>query len=347
MGDGRWAEADDIAGPPATLALGCFGEQCVQSSLSRRSARPRARTPHTKALPASTRPADHCRHRRRRCRRLYPSCWWPPSATGSADDRCRAAPEAHNDLTLLQRAHSVRLIQPNGMCSKDLTMQPQTTPASPPLVPPTMIGGEIPLIDVSGFLAGEAGRRRTRRRRAALRLRECRLLLSRRPRRAAGADRYGLCRGRALPCAAAREQARGQGQRAQYRLHADRAEAAAQRRRAGQEAEPERGLLPAPRARRPTSRRARQPPLPRHEQVAGRSRHAGLPRQHAGLHGHDGGAVRQAGAALCAGARPAGDLLRRLFRRAAHDPAHVALSRDRRRRRHRSPAWCRTPIPGS
>ena len=36
-------------------------------------------------------------------------------------------------------------------------MQPQTTPASPPLVPPTMIGGEIPLIDVSGFLAGEAG----------------------------------------------------------------------------------------------------------------------------------------------------------------------------------------------
>ena len=31
-------------------------------------------------------------------------------------------------------------------------MQPQTTPASPPLVPPTMIGGEIPLIDVSGHL---------------------------------------------------------------------------------------------------------------------------------------------------------------------------------------------------
>jgi hypothetical protein len=47
--------------------------------------------------------------------------WWkgtrdlasPPdrySAAGSADDRCRAAPEAHNDPTLLQRAHSVRLI---------------------------------------------------------------------------------------------------------------------------------------------------------------------------------------------------------------------------------------------
>ena len=63
--------------------------------------------------------------------------------------------------------------------------------------------------------------------------------------------------------------------------------------------------------------------------------------------GDDGGAVPQAGAALCAGARPAGDLLRRLLRRAAHDPAHVALSRDRRRRRHRSTAWCRIPIRGS
>ena len=56
--------------------------------------------------------------------------------------------------------------------------------------PPTLIGGEIPLIDVSGYPRRHAGRRRARRRRAALRLRECRLLLSRRPRRAAVADRH-------------------------------------------------------------------------------------------------------------------------------------------------------------
>jgi isopenicillin N synthase-like dioxygenase len=36
-------------------------------------------------------------------------------------------------------------------------MQPQTSPAKPALAPPTMISGEIPLIDVSGFLAGEPG----------------------------------------------------------------------------------------------------------------------------------------------------------------------------------------------
>ena len=49
---------------------------------------------------------------------------------------------------------------------------------------------------------------------------------------------------------------------------------AAQCRRAGQEAEPERGLLPAPRAQRRRSRRDRQPPLPYPEPVACRG---GLP----------------------------------------------------------------------
>ena len=36
-------------------------------------------------------------------------------------------------------------------------MQPQTSFANPSLAPPTMIGGEIPLIDVSDFLAGKPG----------------------------------------------------------------------------------------------------------------------------------------------------------------------------------------------
>jgi hypothetical protein len=36
-------------------------------------------------------------------------------------------------------------------------MQPQTSRATAAPVPPTMIGGEIPLIDVSGYLAGEPG----------------------------------------------------------------------------------------------------------------------------------------------------------------------------------------------
>ena len=71
-------------------------------------------------------------------------------------------------------------------------------------------------------------------------------------------------------------------------------EAAAQCRGAGQEAQPERGLLPAPRARPRRSRRARQPPLPCHEQVAGREDLPGFRAQHAGLHGHDRGAVQKA-----------------------------------------------------
>ena len=47
-------------------------------------------------------------------------------------------------------------------------------------------------------------------------------------------------------------------------------QAAAQRRRPGQEAEPERGLFPAPRTRPRRSRRALRAPFPRHEQVARR-----------------------------------------------------------------------------
>ena len=36
-------------------------------------------------------------------------------------------------------------------------MQPQTSFTTSSLAPATMIGGEIPLIDVSGFLAGRPG----------------------------------------------------------------------------------------------------------------------------------------------------------------------------------------------
>ena len=36
-------------------------------------------------------------------------------------------------------------------------MQTAVQPAAPSFVPPTMIGGEIPLIDVSDYLAGKPG----------------------------------------------------------------------------------------------------------------------------------------------------------------------------------------------
>ena len=42
---------------------------------------------------------------------------------------------------------------------------------------------------------------------------------------------------------------------------------------------------------------------------------AGLPRADAPVHEHDGGALPEAGATLCAGARPAGGPLRRLLRK--------------------------------
>ena len=51
--------------------------------------------------------------------------------------------------------------------------------------PTAMIGGEIPLIDISVYLAGEPGAAERAAAAAALRLRECRLLLSGRSRRAA------------------------------------------------------------------------------------------------------------------------------------------------------------------
>src|SRR5215470_8616057 len=41
--------------------------------------------------------------------------------------------------------------------SGDRAMQLQTREATASVAPPTMIGGEIPLIDVSGFLAGTPG----------------------------------------------------------------------------------------------------------------------------------------------------------------------------------------------
>ena len=131
----------------------------------------------------------------------------------------------------------------------DQTIPRATTPA---VAPPVMIGGEIPLIDVSGFLAGKPGAAE----KAAAELRYA----------FENVGFYYLA-GHGVPRALIEAQyeqaarfhahadggeARGQGRRAHDRLHADRREGAAQRRRAGQEAQPERGLLPAPRARRRT-----------------------------------------------------------------------------------------------
>ena len=115
------------------------------------------------------------------------------------------------------------------------------------------------------------------------------------------------------------------------------AEGAAQRRRAGQEAEPERSLFPAPRAQRrtiPTS-------------IANRRFHA-MNKWPADLPGfrettlaymrHARGAVQQAGAALCAGARPAGDYFDACF---AKPHMILRMSRypviDGRRRDRRQP----------
>ena len=181
--------------------------------------------------------------------------------------------------------------------------------------PPTLIGGEIPLIDVRGLSRRRAWRRRARRRAAALRLRECRLLLSRRPRRAAGADRHA-------PTPRPRASMPSRSTRSSRSRSTSTISATCR--------SPEK---PPPNAaaqgKKPSQneayflRRERSADDP--DVIANRRFHAmnkwpaerpaGLPREHAGLHGHAGSAVQEAGAALCAGARPAGDLLRRLLRR--------------------------------
>ncbi len=58
-------------------------------------------------------------------------------------------------------------------------------------------------------------------------------------------------------------------------------------------------------------------------------------------------ALPEAGEALRAGARSPGNLFRRVLRQAAHDPAHVALSRRSMAPTRASRAWCRTPTPAS
>ena len=171
--------------------------------------------------------------------------------------------------------------------------------------PTTLIGGEIPLIDVSGYPGRHAGRRRAGRRRAALRLRECRLLLSRRPRRAAVADRQ-----RSMPRPRASTPSRWSEKLA---VKVD---------------EHNIGYMPI--ARKPPPNAAAQGKKPSQNEayflrrerdaddpdvLANRRFHAmnkwpaaDLPgfRANILLHGHARGAVPQAGAALCAGARPAG-----------------------------------------
>ena len=173
-------------------------------------------------------------------------------------------------------------VRPAGVLNFATKESPWTRPLPAPLVPGSAAGPDRrrdPADRCLGFPGRHAGRRREGRRRARLGVRECRLLLSRRPRRADGADRGAVRRGGALPRPADGREAQDQGQRAHDRLHADRREGAAQRRRAGQEAQPERGLLPAPRARRRRSRRDRRPPLPRAEPVAGRTCRASASRR--------------------------------------------------------------------
>ena len=142
----------------------------------------------------------------------------------------------------------------------------------------------------------------------ALGIRECRLLLPLRPRRTAIADRPDLRGGGPVSCPADGEEARAEGQRAQYRLSADLGRGIAAGRRAGPQAEPERSLFPAPRARPRRSGGHRQPALSRPQSVARRS--AGLSRDDARIHAHAGGALPPAGAALRLGARSARRFLR-------------------------------------
>src|SRR6266446_10063110 len=197
--------------------------------------------------------------------------------------------------------------------------------------PAAMIAGAIPLIDVAGHLGGDAGSSRE----AAAQLRWAFenvgfYYLSGHGVPQSLIDRTydAAARFHAQPMAA---KLALEGQQAQYRLSADLGRGIAADRRAGPQAEPKRGLFPAARARPQRSGGDRQQALSRPQSVARRS--AGLSRDDARIHTHAGGAMSSAGAALRLGTRSAGRFLRRVFRRAAHDPAHVALPHHRRDRK--------------
>ena len=190
-------------------------------------------------------------------------------------------------------------------------MQPQTSRVTAAPVPPTMIGGEIPLIDVSGYLTGEPGAAE----RAAAELRFA----------FENVGFYYLA-GHGVPQSlidlAYAEAARFHAQPLEQKL-------------AVKVDEHNIGYMPI--ARKPPPNAAAQGKKPSQNEayflrrerraddpdvLANRRFHAmnkwpnesdlpGFRSNMLGLHEHARGAVHEAGAALRAGARPAGDLLRR------------------------------------
>ena len=184
-----------------------------------------------------------------------------------------------------------------------------------------------------GFPGRHAGRRREGRRRARLGVRECRLLLSRRPRRATRADRGAVRRRRraSTPSRWTRSSRSGSTSTRSATCRSPRKappNAAAQGKKPSQN---EAFFL----------RRERSADDP--DVIAGRRFHvqnqwpaepAGLPRADAQVHEHDGSAVP---ASWCGSMRWRSTCRRttstRCFKVAAHDPAAVALSADRRGRR--------------
>ena len=212
--------------------------------------------------------------------------------------------------------------------------------------PTAMIGGEIPLIDVSGYPGRQAGRRRA----AAAELRfafenvgfyylaghgvpQC-------------ADRHRVRRGGALPRPADRRRSSRSRSTSTRSATCRSPGSAAQCRRAGQEAQPERGLLPAPRAQRRRSRRDRRPPLPRQNQWPTRDL-PGFREQTLKLHEH---AWKRCARSWCGSMRWRSTCRQTFFDGCFTGP-HMILRQSRYplidAPTTRSPAWCRTPIPGS
>ena len=183
----------------------------------------------------------------------------------------------------------------------------------------------IPLIDVGPAFAAGRSRARGGGGRGAARLRDGRLLLPGRPRRAAGGDRLRLRGVARVPRAAARREARAQAQREQHRLPRREPEhAAALDGPQGDPAELQRELLHQPRPGRRAPGRRRRRAAPRPEPVArGARRDAG----------GDGRVLQGTGGpgrAAAPGARPrpraAGGSLRAVLpERGAHQPPLPAL----------------------
>src|SRR5262249_29657929 len=76
---------------------------------------------------------------------VRPSWPWPSR-------RCRSSPCCHSG-----EAQRLELCKP-AATAQDRAMQPQTSSTASALaLPPAITGGEIPLIDISGYLAGAPG----------------------------------------------------------------------------------------------------------------------------------------------------------------------------------------------